>query len=115
MSTQIKTAIMLSGRVSANRFVAATGDIYLYRCDDRSGALARRGRHTNYGYSGYFLASVYDGKTWRKLQFNQMVDYSMRSYSQASECGRILHALSTVIMGWRGYTVCYDAARRSFL
>lgn len=115
MSTQTKTAIVLSGRVSANRFVAAAGDIYLYRCDDRSGALARRGRHTNYGYSGYFLASVYDGTTWRKLQFNQMVDYSMRCYSQASESGRVAHVLSNMITGWRGCTVYYDAVRRSFL
>lgn len=114
MTNQTITAITLSGRVVTNRFAATAGDIDLFRRDDRSGAQARYGRHTNYGYSGYFLASVFDGSRWRKLQFNDMVPYEQRSYEQTRESAGVARYLAHIIAGWRGYTVRYDAARRSF-
>ena len=115
MNQQTITAIILSGRVASNRYIAAAGDIYLYRNDDRSGALSRRGRHTNYGYSGYYLASVFDGVKWRKLQFNEMVEYESRSYELASLSGRVYQNLSHLIARWQGRCVHYDAVRRSFI
>ncbi|MCE5966871.1 hypothetical protein [Enterobacter roggenkampii] len=115
MAASTINTITLSGSVTNNRYVAAPGDIYLYRNDDRQGASYRRGRHTNYGYSGYYLASVFDGQKWRKLQFNDMVAYENRSYEYASESGRVYNYLMHVVSSWRGRYVQYSTERRAFI
>lgn len=115
MPTSTIDIIILSGYVAKSRYAAAPGDVYLYRNDDRQGASYRRGRHTNYGYSGYYLASVFDGQKWRKLQFNDMVTYESRSYEYASESGRVYNALTHVVSKWRGRYVQYSAERRAFI
>lgn len=115
MPTLTINIITLSGNVVNSRYVAYSGDIYLYRNDDRQGASYRRGRHTNYGYSGYYLASVFDGQKWRKLQFNDMVPYENRSYEYASESGRVYSYLTRVVSTWRGRNVQYSTERRAFI
>lgn len=115
MTTLTINTITLSGNVTNSRYIAVAGDIYLYRNDDRQGAKYRSGRHTNYGYSGYYLASVYDGKKWRKLQFNDMVAYEYRSYEYASESGRVYNYLAHLVNSWYGRHVCYSSERRAFI
>ncbi|MFL3317292.1 hypothetical protein [Klebsiella michiganensis] len=115
MATSTINTITLSGSVTNSRYVASPGDVYLYRNDDRQGASYRRGRHTNYGYSGYYLASVFDGQKWRKLQFNDMVAYENRSYEYACESGRVYNYLIRVVSTWRGRNVQYSAERRAFI
>lgn len=108
------TEIVISGEMVRDRFHTAPGAIYIYRNDDRSGGIARRGRHTNYGYSGYYLASIYDGQKWRKLQFNRLIPYESRSYDVARECPMVEGYLRNQIARWRGLVAKYDSDTRSF-
>ncbi|EOY1431226.1 hypothetical protein ACXD9I_002551 [Yersinia enterocolitica] len=115
MATSTIDIITLSGNVASSRYAAIAGDVYLYRKDDRQGANYRSGRHTNYGYSGYYLASVYDGEKWRKLQFNDMVAYEYRSYEYASASGRVYNYLTRLVNSWYGRRVRYSSERRAFI
>lgn len=108
------TTIVVSGEMVRDTFHTVPGTIRIYRNDDRSGGIARRGLHTNYGYSGYYLASIYDGQKWRKLQFNRLVPYESRSYKQARECPRIEGYLKGQIARWRGLMAQYDSGTKSF-
>jgi hypothetical protein len=90
------------------------GDIYLYSRDDQQGSFARRGGNTNFGYSGYFLASIFDGGEWRKLQFNRLVPYNDRSFSLAREKPRVVAYLEGVVRSWRGRATIYIESSRSF-
>ncbi|WP_315079570.1 hypothetical protein [Acinetobacter guillouiae] len=108
------TTIVVSGEMVRDIFHTAPGAIRIYRKDDRSGSIARWGRHTNYGYSGYYLASIYDGQKWRKLQFNRLISYESRSYDVARECSSVEWYLGKQIALWRGLVAQYDSNTRSF-
>lgn len=108
------TQITISGVVRTDQYGGAHGDIYLYWRDSRDAASARRGGHTNYGYPGYFLASVHDGTDWRKLQFNRLVEYEQRSYELASQRQNVISHLSGVVASWRGVVAVYNPESRSF-
>ncbi len=114
MANNKPTQIVISGVMLTDKYNASAGDIYIYRNDDREGALARGGGHTNYGYSGYYLASIFDGNDWRKLQFNKLVSYENRSYEQARQCNIVENYLRTIVLSWRGSTAVYDSSTRSF-
>ena len=45
----------------------AEGDIWLFATSDSIGRYNRVGKHTNFGYSGYVVAVVYNGKHWARL------------------------------------------------
>lgn len=113
MNNKIDT-IVVSGQMVRSEFQTVIGAIRVYRRDDREGKQARWGGHTNYGYSGYYLASIYDGERWRKLQFNKLVPYENRSYKLAAECPRLEAYLGNVIASWRGLVARYDATKKSF-
>jgi len=53
------------------------GDIKIFTMLDAAGRRAVQGGHTNFGYSGYVSASVFDGTRWRR--------FDLRSISAASE------------------------------
>ena len=106
--------IVISGVVRTAQYSGSCGDIYLYHRDSREGALARRGGHTNYGYSGYFLASIFDGHQWRKLQINKLMAYEQRSYDFASQRQDIIGNLARIISSWRGVRAIYSQESRSF-
>jgi hypothetical protein len=111
------TQITVSGNViDKNNFFhsANSGDIELYRKDDREGASARREGHTNYRYSGYYLAKIFDGKDWRNLKINALVPYKDRSYERATDCPNVVDYLKTIISSWRGSIAVYDSDARSF-
>lgn len=108
------TQIFISGNVVVDKFCPNTGDIYLYRKDDASGRAARAGGHPNFGYSGYYLASIFDGNDWRKLQLNKLITYENRSYEQAQECPRVVAQIGSTIRAWSGSAAVYDETSRSF-
>lgn len=108
------TKIRISGRVLTDKYGANAGDVYVYRKDDREGRFARAGRHANFGYSGYFLASIFDGESWRKLQFNKLVPYENRSYEQARECPDVIDTIEDIVSTWRANVAEYDETTRSF-
>lgn len=108
------TTIIISGSMIRDAFHTAPGTIRIYRQDDRSGGRARRGSHTNWGYSGYYLASIYDGKNWRKFQLNKLIGYDYRSYQFARECPQVEAYLASRITLWRGQIAHYDPNTRSF-
>lgn len=56
------------------------GDVAIYPRMDMYGRHAARGKHTNYGYSGYFRASVYDGSQWRAFSIWHFVPEVDRHY-----------------------------------
>jgi hypothetical protein len=113
MSRKIDT-ITVSGQMVRSEYQTVVGSIRVYRRNDREGKQARWGGHTNYGYSGYYLASIYDGERWRKLQFNKLVPYENRSYELAAECPRLEAYLEVVIARWRGLVARYNATSKSF-
>lgn len=43
------------------------GDFLVFAADDLSGRENRGGRHTNFGYSGYVVATVFDGRNFARL------------------------------------------------
>lgn len=45
-----------------------SGDVSIYSLLDKAGRSAARGGHTNFGYSGYFGASIFDGKKFRRFR-----------------------------------------------
>lgn len=108
------TQIVITGQTILNAVHTQAGTIRIYRKDDRAGRMARAGRHTNWGYSGYYLASIYDGENWRKLQFNALVPYEQRCYEQARECAYVEAHLQSVIASWQGLVASYDSDLRSF-
>ena len=108
------TQVLISGNVITTKFTSCIGDIYIYRKDDADGRSARAGRHANYGYSGYYLASIFDGLDWRKLQLNKLITYEDRSYQQAQECQRVVFNIHTIISAWQGLVAVYDGETRSF-
>jgi hypothetical protein len=61
------------------------GDIAIRPKTDASGRAAIRGRHTNYGYSGYFLASIFDGRKWRNFRIFNFVPEKDRQYANQRE------------------------------
>ena len=108
------TIITISGLMVRDNFPTQAGTIRVYPRDDRAGRMARRGNHTNWGYSGYYDASIYDGQSWRNLKINKLVPYEDRSYEQARQRRYVEEYLSSVIARWKGQTAEYDSASRSF-
>lgn len=56
------------------------GDVAVYHQMDADGRAAVREAHPNYGYSGYFRASVFDGKNWRRFKIWEVVSKTDRQY-----------------------------------
>ena len=108
------TEIVVAGEMVRDAYHVPAGTIRVYRRDDSSGRRARRGAHTNWGYSGYYLASIYDGTSWRKLQFNYLIPYHQRSYDVARDCPGVEAYLQRQIRSWRGQVAVYDPGTRSF-
>jgi len=108
------TQITISGEVRTDQYFGSTGDIYLYWRDSREAAFARQGGHANFGYPGYFLASIFDGKDWRKLQLNKLVEYEQRSYELAGQRPAVIANISHIVSMWRGINAIYNSESRSF-
>jgi hypothetical protein len=49
------------------------GDLKAYSQLDAEGRMAARGGHTNFGFSGYFSASIFDGAKWRLFDLRTIV------------------------------------------
>ncbi len=113
MSTK-PTSITVSGHMVREKFPTEAGTIRVYPRDDKAGRMARRGRHTNWGYSGYYDASIYDGQSWRKLKLNKLVPYEDRFYEQARQRRYVEEYLSGVITRWRDHIAEYDPNSRCF-
>jgi len=57
----------------ANGDRLAPGDLKVYPQLDEQGRMAARGGHTNFGFSGYFAASIFDGTKWRRFDLRTVV------------------------------------------
>lgn len=106
--------LIVTGQMITHDECNIAGTIRIYSRDDAKGRSARRGKHTNFGYSGYYLASIFDGTKWRKLQFNALVPYDERSYEMASDKKIVEQYLADIISSWRGMPAQYDRDSRSF-
>lgn len=115
MAKNSNVDIRLSGNMLTDKDDdAQAGDVYIYRRDDQNGRFARAGGHTNLGYSGYFLASVFDGARWRKLQINESIEYDYRSFRFVSEVPEVQRKLANIIAKWEGNLTTYRSEKRSF-
>lgn len=112
--TELAGAKFTSVRVPFKR-----GDVALYCRNDMHGRDAIAGGHTNYGYSGYFRASVFDGKQWRALKIWDVVPEADRQYASQTEKGEVqarlaahIEALAGLAVEWghRAYEVVTPAA-----
>lgn len=57
----------------ANGDILAVGDLKVFPRLDEQGRMAARGGHTNFGFSGYFAASIFDGAKWRRFDLRTVV------------------------------------------
>lgn len=114
MASKKPTEITISGSIRTDQYGGSHGDIYLYWRDSRDAAFARKGGHANLGYPGYFLASIFDGSDWRKLQLNKLVEYEQRSYELAGQRQAVIDNLARIISSWSGTTAIYNQESRSF-
>lgn len=57
------------------------GDLKIYPQLDEMGRMAVRGRHTNFGFSGYFAASIFDGAKWRRFDLRTVVPESESGFA----------------------------------
>lgn len=108
--------ISLSGVVTRQRPITANfGDVCVYRQDSRSGSRNRRGRHTNYGYSGFIKASVFDGSSWRNLKLDTFFNRESLSYGYQYDAEHIARTVIQNLAQKRGAVVRYDTQRKGFV
>jgi hypothetical protein len=62
---------------------------------------------TNYGYSDYFKASVFDGKGWRNLELRGFIPESARHYATQSESGAVRERLVAAVESLVGCELVY--------
>jgi hypothetical protein len=95
------------------------GDVAVYSRLDGYGRAAVRGGHSNYGYSGYFRATVFDGARWRNFRIWDFVPEADRCYRTQADIeetkerlfGRIREkAGATLEWGARTYVVAHSVA-----
>jgi hypothetical protein len=89
----------------------AAGDIAIYTKSDAAGRFARRGGHTNFGYSGYFGASVFDGKGWRRLELRDFIPESARNYATQGESGAVRKRLVDAVGALAGRELVYGVRK----
>ncbi len=79
----------LSGRVFLSAEIqeveVQAGDVKIYAQQDYTGRRAVRGGHTNFGYSGYFCASLFDGTGWRRFNTKDFLTREEVSYATQGE------------------------------
>ena len=81
----VELVIELDGEKLVTESVAfERGDVALRPKLDAAGRYALNGGHANYGYSGYFEASVFDGKTWRAFNIRSLPE-RLRNYASQTE------------------------------
>lgn len=78
------------------------GDVALYQRLDMYGRYAIAGKHTNYGYSGYFKASVFDSKKWRAFKIWNIAPEGDRHYANQSELVKVRQRLTRIIEALSG-------------
>jgi hypothetical protein len=61
------------------------GDVEVVSRLDTSGRHNLAGRHTNFGYSGYFKARVFDGKRWRTFKIWDFVPEDARRFPRQGD------------------------------
>ncbi len=61
------------------------GDVVVYPRSDLQGRANSAGNHQKYGCSGYFRASIFDGKKWRNFKILNFISEDERSYAQQKE------------------------------
>lgn len=83
------------------------GDVALYSRLDAAGRAARAGGHSNYGYSGYFKASVFDGKKWRAFKILSSVPEIDRNYASQGEKPKVQARLTERVESWAGRVVAW--------
>lgn len=83
------------------------GDVALRERLDMYGRNARIDGHSNYGYSGYFRASIFDGTRWRNLSIWSLLPGNGHRYASQAEKGVIRERLEAAIVERVGQVVEY--------
>jgi len=108
--------IILTGIAHRHRPLRVNaGDVYVYRQDSSQGGSNRGGHHTNYGYSGFFKASVFDGKKWRNLKLDTFIQRESLAYDFQYDAENVAHMVMQVIAQRQGSRVRYNAERKGFI
>ena len=111
------TPLTLTGKVCDRRLdvilaeiegeLFEAGDVGVYENTDSNGRMAIAGGHTNYGYSGYFRASIYDGKKWRKFKIWDFVSGPDRTFQTRRDMPEVRKRLIEIISAKRGNRVTW--------
>ena len=106
-------SIIISGSCFTNKPQYPNfGDIYIYRKSDSAGSYARSGRHTNYGYSGNYWATIFDGKSWKNLNLTSI--FYNTHYDQQSETNCLERQISVEISRKQNMMVTRSTTREYF-
>lgn len=93
---------LVIARIPFNR-----GDVALYQRLDMHGRYAIAGNHTNWGYSGYFKASVFDGKQWRAFKIWNFIPEADRHYANQGDRAKVHQRLAKIIENLAGTCVIW--------
>ncbi len=71
----------------------ASGDLKVFPKLDEEGRMALSGGHTNYGYSGYFSASIFDGAKWRRFDLRTIVPENESAFAAQMDKPRTIERI----------------------
>jgi len=71
----------------------AVGDLKVYPRLDQQGSMAARGGNANYGYSGFFSASIFDGEKWRRFDLRTVVPEKESGFAAQREKPDVLERI----------------------
>lgn len=83
------------------------GDIAIYQKLDADGRSALAGGHTNYGYSGYFRASVFDGRGWRSFKIWGFIPEADRKYATQHDVASVKQRLTARLENLAGTSLVW--------
>jgi hypothetical protein len=75
------------------------GDFLIFWVSDQEGLENRAGRHTNQGYSGYFILTVWDGCCWARLtkRFESRLGLEGTAFEYSYEKPRLLELITVCL------------------
>jgi hypothetical protein len=84
------------------------GDVAIYPKSDFLGRFSVAGGHTNFGYSGYFRASIFDGRAWSNFKIWNFISEEDRSYKVQYKLNETKDRVMKRIIEKRGFVAVYN-------
>ena len=83
------------------------GDVAIYPKSNFLGRYSSAGNHPNFGYSGYFRASIFDGEGWRNFKMWDFISEEERSYRFQYKLNETKERVMEMIANRKGSVAVY--------